>query len=474
MKIRLFDSYLSVVWQSALAVCLGVCAGMLLFTFTGNKQASALTKTGLTSIMSWGQDQNGLSAPTILPKLEEKKYILLLGVDSNGKDSDRFSGTRSDTMMLVSIDPIFHKVGVVSIPRDSRVHISNHGIDKINAAHALGGPALTMQTVKESFGVPIDNFIEVDTHGLKQLFEILGPVEVLVEKEMHYVDHTAKLNVDLKPGLQTLTPAQAEEYVRFRHDAKGDIGRIERQQWFLRQSGKKLKEPQIILKLPALVGLAYHCIRTDLSMQDVLKLAAFAKDFPPDKALTAMLPGEPRMISGCSYWVPNALSGQALLNRVLGCSTTGFYQDTPSSPEITLAEDESVTADASAPGLTFSDKPLSIAIKYPKSCDQLSLALEKQLTKAGFRVRYRWQMPDSECQHEQITQQSVRANEERTEEMFKAVPEIQSYPISIAIEQRPAVDMVISLTPHSQIASVYSPTIEAPPAHSQAALVPQN
>ncbi|MBY0357793.1 MAG: LCP family protein [Candidatus Obscuribacterales bacterium] len=450
MKIWSFDFNRPMIWQTALAICLGIGTGMIIFSLTAKPQAEA-GKDGLASFFGrlTGQTQS-LQMP-FLPKLENKVTILLMGVDSNGKDADRFNGTRSDTMMLVSIDPTLNSVGVISIPRDSRVHIEHHGTDKINAAHAFGGPELAVKTVRDAFGVPIDHYIAVDTQGLKRLFEILGPVQVLVEKEMHYTDHAAKLNVDLQPGLQTLTPTQAEEYVRFRHDARGDIGRIERQQWFLRQAGNKFKEPQIVLKMPELVQLAYECIRTDLPMQDILKLAAFAKDFPSDRAVTAMLPGQPAMINGGSFWVPDPLTGQAVLNRVLGCSTYGFQQEAPPSLELSLPEDIQAP---SAPGLTFSDKPVSVAIRYPRSSEQLSLALEKQLTQAGLRVKYRWQTPEADCQHEQIIQQSVRANDESTAAIIKALPEAKAYPISVAIEQRPAADFVIVLTKNSQLPSL--------------------
>ena len=83
-----------------------------------------------------------------------------MGVDSNGRDTERFTGCRSDTMMIASLDPASGKASLVSLPRDSRVRIAeNHGVDKINAAHALGGPELAVKTVSEDFGVPIDHYV---------------------------------------------------------------------------------------------------------------------------------------------------------------------------------------------------------------------------------------------------------------------------------------------------------------------------
>ena len=442
-----------------------------------------------------------------------------MGVDSNGRDTDPFLGTRSDTMMLVGIDPITNHVGVISIPRDSRVRIPKHGVEKINSAHAFGGPELAMETVREAFGVPVDHYIEVDTGGLKKLFEILGPVEILVEKEMHYTDHSAKLHVDLKPGLQTLSAKQAEEYVRFRHDARGDIGRIERQQWFIRQAAKKFKEPAIVLKLPQLVCLGYDCIRTDLPIQDILSLAAYAKDFPHERVVTAMLPGEGQMIGGGSYWVPDALAGQAMFSRILGCSTSGIrdplqpsslstasditpysgyptngtgtdtssgyasgtgnaYAATnsestsgtgittqyntsgnaenpaPGSAELTLAEDR--LPPRLAPGLRYDySKPASVSIKYPKGSEKLVESIAENLTKSGFNVRYRWQIPEVECQHEMLVQQSLRANDEETAKIYKTIPEMEHYPVSVAIESRPASDFTIVVSPLSQLPSIF-------------------
>jgi len=465
----------------------------------------------------------------LLPKISQKTTILLMGVDSNGLKADPFLGTRSDTMMLVSIDPVSNKVGVVSIPRDSRVRVPSHGVDKINSAHAFGGPELAMQTVREAFGVPVDHYIAVDTGGLKKLFEILGPVEILVEKEMHYVDHTAKLNVDLQPGLQQLSPAQAEEYVRFRHDARGDIGRIERQQWFVRQAAKKFKDPQIVLKLPELVCLGYQCIRTDLPMQDVLGIAAYAKDFPHEKVVTAMLPGDARYIGGGSYWIPDPLAGQVMFARILGCSVSeiqptevakssgassvavGVSAATASGAANALALNVGVTPLASTTGSIGSSagvpsgdpaqaaslnqdgrsskrsvglecdmtKPPSVTIKYPHGAEALSQAIADQLTQAGFRVKYRFQIADVDCQHELLIEQSPRANDESSGKMCQSIPELQNFPRSLAIEAHPSSDFTIIISADSQMPSICHgnvalPTVllKAPPLNMSATAIP--
>ena len=166
--------------------------------------------------------------------------------------------------------------------------------------------------------MPIDRYVVVDTQGLKDLFEVLGPVQVLVEKSMHYQDRPAGLKVQLEPGLQQLDASQTEQYVRYRHDGKGDIGRIERQQWFVRQVAQKLKDPAVILKIPQLIKLANDYVQTDLTLDEMLRIATFAKDIKSDQVETAMLPGRATTMDGISYWLPDQEAGALVFNRLAG------------------------------------------------------------------------------------------------------------------------------------------------------------
>lgn len=447
----------SILWQEGLIAALFATAAIGLFCLTCKPQALALTRVSdqlnMREPAAATAQARILSPINFVPKLSQKMTILLLGVDSNGLNTDPFLGTRSDTMMLVSIDPLVNKVSVISIPRDSRVIIPNRGIDKINSAHAFGGVELSMQTVREAFGIPVDHYIEVDTAGLKKLFEILGPVEVLVEKEMHYIDHSAKLNVDLQPGLQQLSPEQAEEYLRFRHDGRGDIGRIERQQWFVRQAARKFKEPQIVLKLPQLIHLGYQCVRTDLPVQDLLSIANYAKDFPQEKVLTAMLPGDSRFIHGGSYWVPDSTAGQLMFSRILGSQALGMKSpDTPLVQGIVLSEDKPIAKESEQSCGYI--KPATVAIKYPSGAEQLSLAIAAKLNQAGFKIKGRWQVAKSDCQHELLMQQSPKANDEATNKIYESIPEMRNFPLSLAIETHPSTDFTIVVSSTSQMPSI--------------------
>ncbi len=385
----------------------------------------------------------------LMPTLDRSMNILCMGVDSNGRHAQRFLNTRSDTMMLVHIDTDLHRVGIVSIPRDSRVKLpGNHGIDKINSAHALGGPELAVDAVKEAFAVPIDHYVVVDTEGLKKLFEALGPMEIMVEKRMRYRDRAAGLHVDLEPGLQTLSPKQVEEYVRFRHDPKGDIGRIERQQWFMRQVSKKLKEPAVILKLPDLFKFASEYVVTDMNAEEMAKVAGFGKDIQAQQVQTATLPGHAEFIHGGSYWIPDPEACSVVFSRML-------------NEKISVAEQEekkqefgSDAATAATTATTYSDesdRPVRITIKYPRGQEQEARSLETVLNGLGYRVRYIMRGDMADCQHEQIVQMSYRADNALTERLKEKLPQLTTWPVNVMVEPRSSIDLTLVLAPCTKL-----------------------
>ncbi|CAN5283064.1 hypothetical protein BH11CYA1_BH11CYA1_37940 [soil metagenome] len=474
--------------QILLATVIGVGIGLLamsqlknLYSHTPLSGKSNLSQTLPAPIINNEESKSkGLGDFSLWPKLESRMNVLLMGVDSNGRDTERFTGCRSDTMIIASLDPQTNKVSLVSIPRDSRVRIAdNHGVDKINSAHAFGGPELAVKTVGEDFGVPIDHYLVIDTQGLKKVFEALGPVEILIEKPMHYRDRAGRLNIALEPGINKLDAAGLEEYVRYRHDAKGDIGRIERQQWFLRQVKKKLEEPQVLLKLPELCKLAEEYVRTDLSVEDMLKLAAFSKDIKTNKIQTAMLPGEPVTISGGSYWVPQPEASALMLHRMTGA---------PQSVNVIAANtgatihsrrhghsDEAIAMDGSSESATgsdgiavpsvtndnlaaecaaaYSDKPVSVILRYPKGSEETAKNLEARLKEKGYNVKYQQRGELSECQHEQVIAGSYRADDDLVAKLKDSLSELDSYAVVVHLESKAPADFTIVISPSTVIAA---------------------
>lgn len=235
--------------------------------------------------------------------------ILVMGVDLNPDaepGSPEIFKSRSDTMLLVRLDPGTHKVNILSIPRDTRVEIPEVGLTKINHANWYGGPELASQVVSNTLNdVQIDRYVRISTGAFRELVDALGGVEVLVPQRMFYEDKTQGLYIDLEPGLQELNGRQAEGFSRFRNDQAGDIGRAQRQQILLKALQKKLSNPLMLTKIPHILGILQKYIDSDLSMGEMLALVQFSLQLKSEQLQMTLLPGR---FSGpeefdASYWI---------------------------------------------------------------------------------------------------------------------------------------------------------------------------
>lgn len=330
-----------------------------------------------------------------LPFMPRKQNILLLGVDSNGSKTDPWAGTRSDTIVLLNIDPKTRSVNAVSVPRDSKVYLpSEYGVQKINAAHALGGVRLTKETVEETLGVKVDRYIVVSDEAVRKLVDALGGVPIYVEKRMNYDDYSGKLHVHLTKGLNVLDGKQAVGYLRFRHDGLGDIGRTQRQQWFLRGLLEKIQTPQAIAKIPEMINIATTYVKTDLSLYEMSQYAALAKSFDISKIQVATLPGGPNKKGSTSYWILDPSKTQEVINRLI-------YRDEPG-----ISDNKSFVA----------------GIMYSPEKEQQAMQLKSELQELGFEVNCvgRGHLP-----HSQFVANSSTVSGDFFNWLKKKVPEIK-------------------------------------------------
>lgn len=329
-----------------------------------------------------------------LPFLPRRQNILLLGVDSNGSETDPWKGTRSDTIVLLNIDPKTHSVNAISVPRDSKVYLADgYGVQKINAAHALGGIQLTKQTVEEALGVKVDRYIVVSDEAVRKLVDALDGVPIYVEKRMNYDDYSGKLHVHLTKGLNVLDGKNAVGYLRFRHDGLGDIGRTQRQQWFLRGLLEKIQTPQAIAKIPEMLNIATTYVKTDLSLYEMSQYAALAKSFDISKIEVATLPGSPNKKGSTSYWILDPAKTQEVVNRLI-------YRDEPMA----------------------TDKKFVAGIMYSPEKEQEALQLKTHLQELGFEVSCygRGHLP-----HSQFVANSSSVSNEFFNWLKKKTPEIK-------------------------------------------------
>ncbi|MCD8377540.1 MAG: LCP family protein [Candidatus Gastranaerophilales bacterium] len=322
--IREEREYTSNFAKSLLTFVLGVCCVLALGLWLVQKESLVVRIFGKDTIISRQLLAIGNSVKSHTRSTKSwsifgrQQNILLLGVDSNGNGTDMWKGTRSDTIIVINVDPSVHSVNAISIPRDSKVYLpGNHGTDKINAAHAFGGVEMTKKTVEDTLGIKIERYICIHDEGVREVIDAIGGIPIYVEKRMKYDDYAGKLHINLEKGNQVLSGQQAIGYLRFRHDGLGDIGRTQRQQWFLRGLLERLQSPQTISKIPEIVGIAKKYIKTDMSVYELSQLAAMAKGIDEGSVQVAMLPGRPSSKGGLSYWILDPDKVQDVVNRLI-------------------------------------------------------------------------------------------------------------------------------------------------------------
>lgn len=253
-----------------------------------------------------------------LPFTQKRQNILLVGIDSNGEDTDPWRGTRTDTIIILNVDPRTKSVNAISVPRDSKVYLpGDYGIQKINSAHAIGGIEMTRKTLEKTLGIKLHHYIMIHDEAVENIVDALGGVPIYVEKNMFYHDYAANLHVSLSKGLNVLDGRNAVGYLRFRKDGLGDIGRTQRQQYFIKGLLEKLQTPQAIEKIPDLLDAVTTYVRTDMSFYEISQFAAMAKGFDINKIEFATLPGGPNKHGYISYWILDPEKTQDMINRMI-------------------------------------------------------------------------------------------------------------------------------------------------------------
>ncbi len=329
-----------------------------------------------------------------LPLFNHRQNILILGVDSNGDNTDPFLSTRSDTILVANIDPSNHSINVISIPRDSKVYLADgKGVQKINHAHALGGIELTKKTIEETLGIKIDRYIVINAKGVRELVDVIGGIPVYIEKPLNYDDYAGKLHIHLQKGEHLLNGQQVEGFLRFRHDGLGDIGRTSRQQWFLKSLIETLKTPDIIPQIPEALKIAMTYIKTDMTLYELSHLAVFARDINLDTVEVATLPGGPSTKGVISYWILDPEKVQETVDRMI-------YRVKPEKIE-----------------------NLSVGIIYNNANENIALEVKDKLENLGIEVTCTGK---GKLPHSQIIAHKKGVTVEEIAKLKKKIPEIQN------------------------------------------------
>jgi len=245
------------------------------------------------------------------PFRKSKMNILVAGYDSsiNGPP-------RADTIIVASVNLDTNNIGLLFIPRDTRVKVNGHGYDRINASHAYGGIDLLKETVEDFLNIKLDYYVETDFQGFAEIINLIGGIDITIEKPLHYVDKAGGLYIDLPAGNVHLNGEKALEYVRYR-GTRGDIGRVARQQKFIQAVMEKAVSSKVLLNLPSIYKEVMDSVNTNIPLKDVTPFAKLAKKTNLNNLKTEMVPGRPEYINRASYWIPTEEDLKIMVNNLI-------------------------------------------------------------------------------------------------------------------------------------------------------------
>jgi len=212
-------------------------------------------------------------------------------------------------MMILNYNPETAEVGLISVPRDTKITI-NGNIEKINAANAFGGPELAVKSVEKLLSTSINYYVEINYQGFRKFIDTIGGIDMVIPRDMNYDDNSQNLHIHFKKGQKVhLDGKKAEEFVRWRKNndgtgyVDGDLGRIKTQQEFMIKVLEKVKSPSIIPKIFSIAKMLPEYIDTNM---DPVTIASLAKDIPKldiGSIQKFTIQGESRNINDISYFV---------------------------------------------------------------------------------------------------------------------------------------------------------------------------
>jgi LCP family protein required for cell wall assembly len=226
---------------------------------------------------------------------QERVNILIMGVDQRPGETGSW---RTDTMMVLSVDPPSKSAGLLSIPRDLYVEIQNHGMDRINTAYVYGdldkipggGPTLAKRTVQANLGEPIHYYLRVNFSAFQQVVDVVGGVDIYVEREIND-PYYPSMNYGYDPlripaGWQHMDGALALKYARTRHGSS-DFERMRRQQQVLLAVRDKVTNlgllPRLLPRAGELAKTLGNSIQTDLTFDQLVRLAQLGSEIDRER-----------------------------------------------------------------------------------------------------------------------------------------------------------------------------------------------
>jgi LCP family protein required for cell wall assembly len=252
-------------------------AGLVIFAAAGATAVAAFHEVDKVVNVFQTNHELKLGKDLAVTNPGSPQTLLLLGSDRRPKNNGdpAAGGARSDTIMLIRLDPSKNAIAMMSLPRDLKVQIPGHGTDKINAAYEIGGPRLQLKTVKQLTGLPVNHVINVDFRGFWAAVNAVGCVYADIDRR-YFNSSAGFAYINVQPGYQKMCGREALQYVRFRHE-DNDLVRSARQQDFLRQAKQQIGASKLIGEREKLYKIFGRYTTSDIhGRSDVLRLAKLA------------------------------------------------------------------------------------------------------------------------------------------------------------------------------------------------------
>lgn len=334
-------------------------------------QLSRLTKLDIPGLAS--DEDTGDVMNVLMVGSDSRANTTGYIADATGKGDEGTDGQRSDTIMVLHVDPKEQRAAILSIPRDLYVTIPGNGKDKVNSAFSIGGPQLLIRTIKEALGIEINHYVEVDFSGFERIVDTIGGVKV-------YTDYPARdemTGLDLPlAGCNEVDGYQALAFVRSRYyetyergrwvtGANSDIDRIARQQDFIRRIMKKAVSSGLgnPLTLNRLISIGVSNVRVDqaMSTKDITTLARRFRSIDPDTVDMLTLPTSDAFAGDAAIQLLDTERAQEFIDRLNGIKAA------PPPPSVKPAE-------------------VAVTVLNGNGGDAVASTTAASLARAGFRV----------------------------------------------------------------------------------------
>jgi polyisoprenyl-teichoic acid--peptidoglycan teichoic acid transferase len=292
----------------SLFICVGLAGAVYVYSYLDGFNNTKLSKNKIQSITA---------------KKDEQINILAMGVDVGTVGStDKNDPKRTDTILLINLNPKLQETNVISVPRDTLIQMNNIN-KKINEAHAVGGPAYLIDSVEKLLEVKINYYAKLDYEGFRKIIDCVGPVELKINNTMNYDDASQNLHIHFNKGdVVKLDGKKAEEFFRWRENndgtglANGDLGRIDNQHIFINKVVEKFKSPTILTKIPSILSAIPNYMETNMRADEIIKYGFMLSKMDKSNIKLFTVKGDPKYINGISYVIYDENKNKDILNRL--------------------------------------------------------------------------------------------------------------------------------------------------------------